>query len=214
MMRPHARLCGLLFAICALAGAVRTAAAEPAPSPPRERSRHAEGAPDPGKAAPNGGAPAAGRAQPGWLGPRVGLSYRVYSLRDDQGGRAVHTGGFAGFLPTRFVRAGGGVEAGVRTHEFGARQGLLSGNVFIGYQHLRDLGRFVPYLCARGELGIVLQKPFHTPLSTGFRGAGVELGTDVNLVRSLHMGLAVSFMLYTMDGLAYDTFGLRLSIGL
>jgi hypothetical protein len=33
-------------------------------------------------------------------------------------------------------------------------------------------------------------------------------------VRSLHVGVGLTFMLYTMDDLAYDTFGLRLSIGL
>jgi hypothetical protein len=198
----------------ALAAGMPKAAAQPAAPPglaqPAKTQSGARGAGTPG---PGHGAPPAVPA-PERRGPRVALSYRLYSLRDDLGGRRVHTGGFAGFLPTRFIRAGGGVEAGIRTHEFGAQQGVVSGNVFVGYQHLRDLGPVVPYLVALGELGVVLQKRFHTPLSEGYRGAGLELGADVKLVRSLYMGLGVSFMLYTMDGLAYDTFGLRLSIGL
>jgi hypothetical protein len=210
---------GALLWVLGLAGALAAgtpaAAAQPTAAPPGP-ARPVQ-APS---AAPGGGKPGAG---PGSLtatsaaerrGPRVALSYRLYSLRDDLGGRRVHTGGFAGFLPTRFIRAGGGVEAGIRTHEFGEQQGVVSGNVFVGYQHLRDLGPLVPYLVALGELGVVLQKRFHTPQSEAYRGAGLELGADVKLVRSLYMGLGVSFMLYTMDGLAYDTFGLRLSIGL
>lgn len=213
MTRTRARLWALVLAGVLTAGA-RAAAAQPA-APASPRAVHAQsttrtgGTPGPGQGSPAAAARAAERR-----GPRVALSYRLYSLRDDLGGRRVHTGGFAGFLPTRFIRAGGGVEGGIRTHEFGEQQGVVSGNLFVGYQHLRDLGPVVPYLVALGELGVVLQKRFHTPQSQGYRGAGLELGADVKLVRSLYMGLGVSFMLYTMDGLAYDTFGLRLSIGL
>jgi hypothetical protein len=212
MTRARAPLWALALA-GALAAGPPPAAAQPTASPrptaqPVRAQSTARGARAPGPGSP-AAAPAAERR-----GPRVALSYRLYSLRDDLGGRRVHTGGFAGFLPTRFIRAGGGVEAGIRTHEFGEQQGVVSGNVFVGYQHLRDLGPVVPYLVALGELGVVLQKRFHTPLSEAYRGAGLELGADVKLVRSLYMGLGVSFMLYTMDGLAYDTFGLRLSIGL
>jgi hypothetical protein len=149
-----------------------------------------------------------------WTGPRVALSYRVYSLRDWQGGRHVQSAAFSGFLPTRYVRLGGGLEAGGRAYEHGSTEGLLSGNVFAGYQHLGDLGRVLPYLVAVGELGTTFGKRFHTPVSRLFRGAGLELGADVNLVRSLFVGVGLSFMLYTMDDLRYDTFGLRLSIGL
>jgi hypothetical protein len=206
MTAARARIGALLLG-AALLGAA-PAASQPVPPgpgrPPHTASgpRHGTGGTTPAEQ-PNGR-----------RGPRVGLSYRLYSLRDDLGGRRVHTGGFAGFLPTRFIRAGGGVEAGIRTHDLGERQGVVSGNVFVGYQHLQGLGPVVPYVCALGELGVVLQKRFHTPLSEGYRGAGLELGADVKLVRSLYMGLGVSFMLYTMDGLAYDTFGLRLSVGL
>jgi hypothetical protein len=149
-----------------------------------------------------------------WKGPKVQLSYRIYSLHDWQGGGVVNTAAFSGFLPTRFFRAGGGVEAGARAYEYGSSEGLLSGHLFAGYQHLRDLGRLVPYLVAMGEYGFTFGKRFHTPDSRGFRGIGAELGTSIRLVKGLHVGVGVSFMVYTMDDLRYDTFGLRLSIGL
>lgn len=151
---------------------------------------------------------------PAWHGPRVELAYRLYSLRDSQGGRAVNSGGFSGFLPTRKFRGGGGLAGGVRGYEYGPNEALLGGSVFAGYQHLGDLGPVVPYLVAVGELGILFGKRFHTPLSRAVRGAGVELGADVNLVKSLYLGLGVGFMLYTIDDLSYDSWGLRLSIGL
>ena len=69
-------------------------------------------------------------------------------------------------------------------------------------------------MTAGGELGVLFGQRFHTPLSRMLRGAGMELGADVNLVRGLHLGLGVGFMLYTIDGLSYDSWGLRLSIGL
>jgi len=149
-----------------------------------------------------------------WTGPRVELSYRVYSLSDSLGGGAVNSVAFAGFLPTRTVRAGGGLEAGGRAYQYGPTEGLLSGHAFVGYQHLRDLGRVVPYVVALGELGVVIGKRFHTPVTRMLRGAGIEIGADVNVVRSLYLGLGLSYMVYTMDDLAYETFGLRLSIGL
>jgi hypothetical protein len=149
-----------------------------------------------------------------WTGPRVELAYRIYALSDTQGGGAVSSACFSGFLPTRYIRAGGGLEAGGRAYDYGATEGLLGANVFAGYQHLHDLGRFVPFVVGVGELGVVFGKRFHTPVTRAIRGAGLELGANVNLVRTLYVGLGLSFMVYTMDGLAYDTFGLRLSIGL
>jgi hypothetical protein len=178
----------------ALLCASATARAEDAPHPP-QRS-------------------AARKAPKPWTGPRVALSYRLYSLRDSAGGGLVQSAAFSGFLPTRAVRAGAGLEAGARNYDYGPGDGVLSGNVFVGYQHLRDLGRVVPYAVAVGELGMVLQKRYHTPLVRLIRGAGVELGADINLVRSLYMGVGLTFMLYTLDDLLYDTFGLRVSIGL
>jgi hypothetical protein len=147
-------------------------------------------------------------------GPRVKLGYHLFSLHDALGGGIVHAAAFSGFLPTRFIRAGGGVEAGLRQYAYGNGDGLLSGNLFVGYQHLGDLGPVLPYLVAVGELGLVFEKRYHTPLVRGMRGMGLELGADIKLVRSLHVGVGLTFMLYTMDDLAYDTFGLRLSIGL
>jgi hypothetical protein len=149
-----------------------------------------------------------------WTGPRVELSYRLRSLSDSAGGGSAQTAAFAGFLPTRQFRGGGGVEGGGRAYRYGATEGLVSGYAFAGYQHLKDLGRFVPYLVAIGEVGALLGKRFHTPVTRLLRGAGVELGCDVNLVRSMYVGLGASFMMYTLDGLAYRSFGLRVSLGL
>jgi len=149
-----------------------------------------------------------------WKGPRVELSYRLYSLHDWQGGGVVNTGAFSGFLPTRYFRGGGGVEGGSRAYDKGGSEGLLSGHLFAGYQHIGDLGRLLPYLVAMGEAGFTFGKRFHTPLHRGFRGIGAELGADVRLIKGLHVGVGVSFMVYTMDDLRYDTFGMRLSIGL
>lgn len=184
---------------CALAAA--HARADDAPGPPNAPPRSDADSPEL-------------QEEPSWKGPRVALSYRVFGLRDYQGGRHVQCAAFTGFLPTRFLRAGGGLSAGARKYEHGPAEGLVSGSVFAGYQHLRDLGRLLPYLVAVGELGATFGKRFHTPLSRSFRGAGLELGADLNLVHGLHAGVGVSFMLYTMEGLRYETFGLRLSIGL
>lgn len=159
--------------------------------------------------------PAQAQAKPAsWQGPRVELSYRLYSLSDAQGGGLVNSAAFAGFLPTRFIRAGGGVEAGARHYSYGSADALFSGNLFVGYQHLNQWAPFVPYAVLVGELGVLLEKRFHTPITHGLRGAGVEVGGDVNLIRSLYVGVGLSFMLYTMDDLAYETLGLRLSVGL
>src|SRR5688500_5694050 len=126
-------LVGLLLLGAFRAEAQSTASATPAPRAQPRKSEPAD--------------PAA------WTGPRVALSYRLYSLNDSQGGGRVNTAGFSGFLPTRYVRAGGGLEAGSRRYEYSDGEGVLSGNLFAGYQHLHDLGRFVPYAVVLGELG-------------------------------------------------------------
>ena len=193
----------LAAALVAAVGTTTSAqdvAASPAPAPTQAPAVKAEKAKD-------------DNALP-WTGPRVELGYRIYSLSNANGGGAVSSATFAGYLPTRFLRAGGGLEAGGRAYEYGPTEGLLSGNAFAGYQHLRDLGRVVPYVVAVGELGILLGKRFHTPVTDLVRGAGVEIGADVNVVRSFYLGLGLSYMVYSIDGLSYDTFGLRLSIGL
>lgn len=221
-------LAGLLVAL--LCGAVparaQDAAAEPAPSAEGESTAAPPPAAPPEQTTPAQPEAAATPApvpvdakpapRPGstWTGPRVELSYRIYSLSDSNGGGAVNSAAFAGYLPTRAVRAGGGLEAGGRAYEYGPTEGLLSGHVFAGYQHLHDLGRVVPYVVALGELGVMIGKRFHTPLTRMVRGAGIEIGADVNVVRSLYVGLGLSYMVYSIDDLSYDTFGLRLSIGL
>ena len=65
-----------------------------------------------------------------------------------------------------------------------------------------------------GEFGFTFGKRFHTATSRSFlvarRGARDQCSADPGL----HVGVGVSFMVYTMEDLRYDTFGLRLSIGL
>lgn len=218
---------GLVFGLLCVSAPALAQEAAPAPEeasapdsavpPPQAVSESPEQA-TPAEAAPSTDlAPAPSPPpRPGstWTGPRVELSYRIYSLSDSNGGGAVNSAAFAGYLPTRAVRAGGGLEAGGRAYEYGPTEGLLSSHVFAGYQHLHDLGRVVPYVVALGELGVLIGKRFHTPLTRLVRGAGVEIGADVNVVRSLYVGLGLSYMVYTIDDLSYDTFGLRLSIGL
>jgi hypothetical protein len=165
-------------------------------------------------AAPGADAPSG----PAWHGPSVQLSYRLYSLKDWQGGGIVNSGALSGFFPTRYLRAGGGVEVGARKYEYGPSEALMSGNLFAGFQYLpkadQPLSRLVPYLVAVGEYGVLLGKRFHSTVTNTYRGVGFELGGQVRLVRNLHMGAGLSWMVYTMDNLRYDTFGMRLSIGL
>jgi hypothetical protein len=152
--------------------------------------------------------------EPAWRGPRVKLSYRLLTLRDDLGSRRLQSAGFAGFLPTRALRAGGGVDVGVRNIEDGPADGFLSGSLFAGYQLLSRIEPAVPYVVAVGEIGLVFGKRFHTPISHGIRGAGVELGCDLRVIHGLAASVGALFMMYTMDGLAYPSWGLRISLGL
>lgn len=149
-----------------------------------------------------------------WTGPRVELSYRNLRLSDYQGGGSVNAVAFTGFLPTRPFRGGGGVDFAIRDYEFGPNELVLGGHVFAGYQHLKDLGRVVPFAVVMANAGGIFGKRFHTSVSQGFFGLGGEIGADVNLVRSLYLGLGLGFMHYWMDGLGYNTFVIRFSIGL
>ena len=60
---------------------------------------------------------------------------------------------------------------------------LLSGHLFAGYQHIRDLGRLVPYLVAMGEYGFTFGKHFHTPLSRVTAGIGFGARDQCSLVQ-------------------------------
>lgn len=73
---------------------------------------------------------------------------------------------------------------------------------------------FVPGSAVVRDIDRPSTRRFHTPVTKGLCGAGLEIGVDVNVVRRLYLGLGLSDMAYTVDGLAYDTFGLRLSLGL
>jgi hypothetical protein len=151
---------------------------------------------------------------PAFTGPRVKLSYRLVPLRDSLGGRLAHVAGFSGFLPTKALRAGATLEAGARDQALGAADAYLAGSLFAGYQLLGRAEPAVPYVVAQGELGVLFGKHFHTPISNGLRGAGLEIGCDLRWVRGLTTGVGLTFMLYSMDGLAYQSLGLRASIGL
>ena len=149
-----------------------------------------------------------------WTGPKVELAYRNFRLEDFQGGGAVNAIAFSGFFPTGYFRGGGGIDAGVRSYTYGRAGALLGAHLFAGYQHLKDLGRVLPFIQLVGQAGVVLGKRFQTSVSYTTIGWGVEMGADVTLVRTLYLGLGLGYMHYRLDELGYDTFAVRISLGL
>ncbi len=148
-----------------------------------------------------------------WQGPRVELGYTHYVLSDGLGAGSVNAGSFGGFLPLGWPRIGASIEAGVRSYENGPDDFLGRGNLMLGYQHL-GLDRFLPYITLVGTMGVLLGKRFYTPISHMLYGAGVEIGADVNIVRSLYAGLGFSYIHASMWDVSYDLFIFKVSVGL
>ncbi len=148
-----------------------------------------------------------------WQGPRVELGYSHYVLSDGLGAGSVNAGSFGGFLPLGWPRIGASIEAGVRSYENGPDDFLGRGNLMLGYQHL-GLDRFLPYITLVGTMGVLLGKRFSTPISHMLYGAGVEIGADVNIVRSLYAGLGFSYIHASMWDVSYDLFIFKVSVGL
>jgi len=149
-----------------------------------------------------------------WSGPRVEVGYLHYVLSDSYGGGDVNAGSFGGYLPTGVLRLGALADFGVRTYQLGPDDAALRASALIGYQHLRKLAPLVPYAAVVGTVGLVLGKRFHTPFSSFVFGMGIEVGADLNLARSLFVGLAIGYARAGMEGLGYHLWTIRLSAGL
>lgn len=148
-----------------------------------------------------------------WQGPRVELGFTHYVLSDGLGAGSVNAASFGGFLPLGWPRIGASIEAGVRSYAKGQDDFLGRGNLMLGYQHL-GLDRFLPYITLVGTMGPLLGKRFDRPVSHLLYGVGVEVGADVNIVRSFFAGLAFSYIRASMWDLSYDLFIFKVSVGL
>jgi len=148
-----------------------------------------------------------------WDGPRVELGYAHYALADGYGGGDVHAALFGGFVPTGVVRLEGWAEAGSRSYSLAQNDALIRATVLVGYQHL-PLRPFVPYAGVVGTVGILIGKRFRTPVSHFFGGAGLEIGADVNLVRTLYVGLGLAYLRVSKQAVGHDLWMLRLRVGL
>ncbi|MCA9581389.1 MAG: hypothetical protein KC416_06310 [Myxococcales bacterium] len=148
-----------------------------------------------------------------WQGPRIELGYTHYVLTDGQGAGSVNAGFFGGYLPLGWARVGFGAEAGSRSYELGPDDFIARGRVILGYQHL-DWQPAVPFIAAVGTAGLILGKRFHSTVSHFIYGAGVEVGADFNIVRTLYTGGSFSFVRVTMWDLSYNLFVFRLRVGL
>ena len=172
---------------------------------PRPAAARADRAPRAAPVAPAEAAP--------WDGPRVELGYTHYAIVDGFGGGDVHAGFFGGYLPTSSLRLGGSAELGVRDYSLGQSDALLRASVVAGYQHL-STRPFVPYVVAVGTAGILLTKRFRTPGSDAIFGAGLEVGADLNLYRTLYVGVGLAYQRASVGGLGHDLWVIRLRIGL
>ena len=149
-----------------------------------------------------------------WAGPRVELGYAHYVVSDAHGGGDVNTAVFSGFLPTMPLRIGASAEAGTRIYALASNDAVLRASLVAGYQLIGELGPLSPYAAAVVTAGIVLGKRFHTPVSNGIYGGGVELGFDLMIAAPLWAELALSYLRLSMDDLAYDVWLVRLGLGL
>lgn len=161
--------------------------------------------PEPAEVVEEAGAP--------WDGPRVELGYTHYVIVDGFGGGDVHAGFFGGYLPTGALRLGGSAELGGRDYSLGQSDLVLRATIVAGYQHL-PTRPIVPYAAVVATAGVVLGKRFRTPVAHPLGGAGLEIGADLNLVRTLYVGVGLSYVRAALDGPGYDLWVIRLRIGL
>lgn len=196
----------------------------PPPAPPGVDGGAVEG-PEPaeGLAEPEPGVTAprrpAGRGEPHrepeepWTGPRVELGYAHYAIVDGFGGGDVNAGLFGGYLDTGVARLGASLELGARDYALAQDDAVVRASILAGYQHL-DWAPFVPYAGAVATVGWVIGKRFRTPVSRTLWGGGLEIGADVNLVRSLYVGVGLSYLRIGLSGTGRDLWVLRLRVGL
>lgn len=150
-----------------------------------------------------------------WRGPRVELGYARYRFSDGHGGGGVHAVHFGGYLPTGPARLGMHGELGLRDYSPGlSSDAIVRASVVAGYQQLHGLGPVVPYAVVVGTGGVLFGKRFHSAVSHTLWGAGLEVGTDVNLVRDLWAGLSLSWIRISMRDLHWNLLMLRVRVGL
>ena len=218
MTRRSSRALALAVALWLAPASLRAddPASAPGPSPsagPEAAERLA--VPPPGFRPRRGDAFARTPAPEPWAGPRVEVGWMHYGLDERAGGGASNVFTFAGWVPTGALRLGLLGELGARQYELGPNDALARAQLMVGYQHLGgELGPIVPYVVAVGTLGVVVGKRFHTTFAHSVYGAGLEAGLGLRLVRSLWTGVALGYQRVTSDGLAYDLFTVRLSLGL
>lgn len=149
-----------------------------------------------------------------WNGPRVELGYSYYVLGDGFGGGGVNAVSFGGYLPTGKLRLGLLGEAGVRDYTLGSDDAVVRGTLVAGWQGVGLTRYFVPYVQAVASAGFVLGQRFATTFVDPLFGLGVEIGVEVNPVRTLHFGASLAHVRADLDGLAYALWVVRLFVGL
>jgi hypothetical protein len=158
-------------------------------------------------------APPADEAPP-WDGPRVELGYVHYVLGDGFGGGSVHAVSFGGYLPTGQLRLGLIGEGGGRDYALGGGDAVLRATLVAGWQGTGLIDYVVPYLAAVASCGVVVGQRFATTFASALLGLGIEIGFEVNPVRTLHFGASLAHVRADLDGLGYGLWVVRLFAGL
>ena len=151
---------------------------------------------------------------PPWDGPRVELGYTHYSLGDGFGGGAVHAVSFGGYLPTGQLRLGLIGDGGARDYALGGGDAVLRATLVAGWQGVGLVDYVMPYVVAVASCGVVVGQRFATTFADALLGLGVEVGFEVNPVRTLHFGASLAHVRADLDGLGYGLWVLRLFVGL
>lgn len=158
-------------------------------------------------------APPADEREP-WNGPRVELGYSYYVLGDGFGGGGVNTFSFGGYLPTGRVRLGLIGEGGVRDYALADDDAIVRGTLVVGWQGVGLVDYVMPYIAAVASAGFVIGQRFATTFVDALFGLGVEIGFEVNPVRTLHFGASLAHVRADLGGLAYGLWVLRIFAGL
>ena len=157
--------------------------------------------------------PPADEAEP-WNGPRVELGYAYYVLGDGFGGGGVNTFSFGGYLPTGRFRLGLIGEGGVRDYTLADDDAIVRGTLVAGWQGVGLVDYVMPYVAAVASAGFVVGQRFATTFIDALLGLGVEIGFEVNPVRTLHFGASLAHVRADLGGLSYGLWVLRLFAGL
>lgn len=151
---------------------------------------------------------------PPWRGPRVELGYAHYVLGDGFGGGVVNAVSFGGYLPTGRLRLGLIGEGGGRDYALGGGDAVLRATLVAGWQGVGLIDYVVPYIAAVASCGVVVGQRFATTFAHALLGLGIEIGFEVNPVRTLHLGVSLAHVRADLDGLGYGLWIVRLFAGL